>query len=173
MKDIQAIIDQLKSDWSTPRVPRHIAEIPTLPAICVFSPFRCFIPYEFPFDVPESLRTFWDITEKAHLFKEFTYGQWGLEIKSPYEALHFHAEEIKNGYRKDDFRPGEFIFGRFIGDCDLLFISCAPDETHGNVMVALSIEPRRMWPVVASDFSEFLFNYSKYEGDMYWQYGKK
>jgi hypothetical protein len=171
MKEIKAIIEQLKSDWSYPKIAHHNGNPTSLPLICEFSPFSCFIPYEFPFDVPESLRTFWGITEKAHLFKDFTYGQWGLEIKSPYEAVHFTKKIIKDP--ECMVKGNELIFGHFLGDSDFLFISCADDETYGNITVALPMEYRDKWPVIATDFSDFLFNYLKFEGDMYWQYGKK
>jgi hypothetical protein len=111
---------------------------------------------------PEGIKEFWSLCENAILFRDAEYGQWGLEIFSPDEAL--HQTKLNKQIRMRDFDGGDTIIGRFIGDSDLLVL--ASDE---KVIVALPIDRRTDWPIVADNFSDFLEKYVNAQGEKYWE----
>ena len=120
---------------------------------------------------PPDLLTFWTVTESATLFLDSTYGQWGLHIFEPNEAVErttVFAEE-----RRRDFWKGDLVLGRFLGDSDLLVVRCSDDEADsGKVLVALPLDPRNDWYNVANSFAEFLEKYIAAKGDKFWENGK-
>lgn len=117
---------------------------------------------------PPDLLTFWTVAESARLFLDSTYGQWGLHLLEPSEAVEMtriFAEE-----RRREFCKGDLVVGRFLGDSDLLIVRCSEDEADfGKVLVAVPLDPRNDWYNVANSFAEFLENYIAAKGDKFWE----
>ncbi len=69
----------------------------------------------------------------------------------------------------NDCISGDVFVGKFIGDQDRLLVRCKSDQPDfGQVLVALPIDPRPLWPVVAESLGEFLMKYVEASGDKYW-----
>lgn len=117
--------------------------------------------------LPSDLRAFWDDIGGARLFIDAEYGQWGLTLWSPTEVALRSPEEV--ALRPRDCRPGDLFIGKFVGDQELLLIRCARyEQDFGQVEVALEIDPRPAWPVVADSFGDFLVKYVHASGDKFW-----
>jgi len=117
---------------------------------------------------PSDLLSFWTVTEYATLFLDSTYGQWGLQILDPNQAV--ERTKIFAKERKRDFSEGDLIVGRFLGDSDLLIVRCSDDESDfGKVLVALPLDPRSDWYNVADSFADFLEKYIAAKGDKFWE----
>ena len=114
------------------------------------------------------LHDFWTIAGSAELFEDTTYGQWGLHILTPGAAQKLTAEQLVD--RERDFRRTDLVVGRFHGDSDLLVMDGATLKGSACVWrVALPLDARADWPIVASSFSKFLERYIEAEGDKYWE----
>ncbi len=110
---------------------------------------------------------FWTYAKSGDLFKDITYGQWGLHIFSLEDALARTLKEREN--RPADFDCYDIIIGSFYGDLDLLVIDCSSgSDSYGKVLVALPLDKRADWPVVANNFTEFLNVYVEKEGGKFW-----
>jgi hypothetical protein len=168
---IESLLEKLKLEWSEPKfnavgAPYNLA----LTAICRFSdrPASVAQMQQISGRIPDDLKEFWQIAQWAELFKDEAYGQWGLHVLSPLEALNESSAQRKR--RPDQRRKGDLIIGRFFGDLDLLLVRLdekAPD--YNAVLVADSIYSRGDWPTVASSFEEFLTLYVVAEGEKYWE----
>lgn len=145
---IKDIIDKLKEDWSIPRAPTPLHS----KLVCEFfgggKPVNVIHPA-----VSRDLKEFWLIADRAILFKDTEYGQWGLEVLTPHDAIEVTREVLTE--RPKEFLATDLVIGRFWGDSDLLFIS-GDEKKYGMVGVALPIDKRKDWFWVASDFSSFL-----------------
>jgi hypothetical protein len=117
--------------------------------------------------IPPDLGTFWDCAGGARLFVDAEYGQWGLALWSAADVkTHSPAELAK---RPNDCISGDVFVGKFIGDQDRLLVRCKSGQPDfGQVFVALPIDPRALWPVVAESLGEFLMKYVEASGDKYW-----
>ena len=164
---IKDIINTLQKEWDRPKRANHLGELTEVKLCCEFSNKGIKTEKEIILEIPESLKEFWSYSENATLFKDSEFGQWGLEIFSPKNAIAYTKEEKEN--RPKDFISGDLIIGRFLGDSDLLVISCDRSKNFGEIIIALPIDPRSEWPRIASDFGEFLERYSKEEGAKYWE----
>ncbi len=160
----------LKEKWGeTPKQANHRGMRTDFHFICEFKEPGVSLK-SLPFDLPEDLEKFWSICETAVLFKDIEYGQWGLEIFSPEKAIVIDRSE--KGGRPNDYRESDLIIGSFLGDSDLLIISCdKKSKSFGKVFISLPLDNRGDWPNVANSFSEFLEKYSLDEGDKYWEVG--
>jgi hypothetical protein len=58
------------------------------------------------------------------------FGQWGLEFVDP-AASDRHSAEFKHS-RLRDFKHGDRVIERFLGDSDLLLIRCDPSAFLGH-----------------------------------------
>src|SRR5712664_3927442 len=116
--------------------------------------------------IPPDLGTFWDCAGGARLFVDAEYGQWGLALWSAADVkTHSPAELAK---RPNDCISGDVFVGKFIGDQDRLLVRCKSGQpAFGQVFVALPIDPRALWPVVAESLGEFLMKYVEASGDKY------
>lgn len=120
--------------------------------------------------IPASLGEFWSIARMARPFEDQEYGQWGLELIPPEESA--RATNRFRARRPRDFRKGDLIVGRFIGDLELLVVRCNPlAGDFGHVLVALPLDPRQEWYTAAESFAAFLDRYARAGGDKYWTEG--
>ncbi len=117
-------------------------------------------------NIPNDLRLFWQLVDKAVLFLDTDYGQWGLRIFSYSEALKESFLEKRN--RSNDYIASDLVIGEFIGDLDKLVIDCS-QANFGRVFVSLPIDSRRDWHIVASSFQEFLNLYIEGRGEKFWE----
>lgn len=156
-------IQTLKTNWQTPKYAQHKGVKTAFPLACTF--YSGTPATAIPTSLPTDLREFWQISTQATLFKDVMYGQWGLEILTYSEALHITQEEKME--RPDDYNSQDLVIGRFIGDAELLVIS--PNENGWQILVALPIDHRADWQVIAHSFAEFLEKYVAHEGDKYWE----
>lgn len=118
--------------------------------------------------MPADVIAFWRVAHSARLFEDSMYGQWGLEILPPREAK--SATDAYVTQRRKDYRTGDVVLGRFLGDSDLLILRADPSAgDFGHVLVALPIDRRAQWYRVADSFEAFLDAYARAEGDKYWE----
>jgi len=121
-----------------------------------------------PYECPSDLREFWREAQTARLFEDREYGQWGIELFEPKQAI-----EVTNHFRTEyerDFVEGDLVVGRFLGDSEMLMIRCDPAAVaFGSVVVTLPLDPRIDWYYVAESFAEFLKRYAKSGGDKFWE----
>jgi len=118
--------------------------------------------------IPDDVRAFWLIARSASLFKDQQYGQWGIEILDPQGAIEETNRQILS--RPQDFHAQDLVLATFLGDSDLLVISCEAGRAEfGSVLVARPLDPRQDWPLVAVSFADFLERVVGAEGDKYWE----
>lgn len=120
----------------------------------------------FSFELPEDLCEWWNEIEFAELFKDIDYGQSGLKILSEAESCKITKKCIAE--RPLDFAKNDVVIGSFIGDLDLLVISCEY-ESFGNISVSDPIDKKKDWYKVSSSFTEFLDLYLQEEGEKFWE----
>lgn len=120
----------------------------------------------FPFEIPEELNQWWQRIYSAELFKDIDYGQWGLILLSESSSEILTKECLRE--RPDDFYEKDIVIGSFLGDSDLLVISCEK-ETFGNIIIAEPIDKRKDWITVSTSFADFLRDYISKEGEKYWE----
>jgi hypothetical protein len=170
MSRLAGLLEELRGDWSRPRQALHRGRSNPFLLSCELNhaPASQAELAALPTWVSSDVRDFWAVTRQATLFRDTQYGQWGVEILSPADA--FTETRRFRRERAQDFRSGDLVIGRFFGDSDLLIVRC--NETRadvGSVCVALPIDPRDEWPIVASSFTEFLERLIATEGDKYWE----
>ena len=167
---IDAVIQLIREQGSTLAKPVEVEGMPPMTFACSLSS-RSATEVELlalPFECPVDLREFWAEVASARLFVDQEYGQWGLEISDPTQS-----EELTNRFReerKSDYRRGDLVVGRFLGDSDLLLVRCDPETSDfGSVLIALPLDPRVDWDSAAGAFSEFLENYVTSGGEKFWR----
>lgn len=168
MSAINELIYELKTRWGQPTVAVHRGERCPFLLTCNFASTPAEELTRLPIKIPDELREFWSTAREATLFKDQQYGQWGLEILAPTEALNETRRQVVA--RARDFQISDLVIGRFFGDSDLVIVAC--DESRpdfGAVTIALPIDKREAWPVVATTFKEFLEKLLEAEGDKYWE----
>lgn len=163
-------IRALQKNWLQPRQAVHHGEICPLMLACSFSEEAATIDEanSLALTLPEHVLEFWRVAAWGRLFEDRQYGQWGLQILGPAEALEETRQHRKQ--RPREFVDGDLIVGRFLGDSDMLVVRCgrsAPD--FGKVLVATPLDPRREWYTVGSSFHEFLEQYVTASGEKYWE----
>lgn len=169
-KSINEIITFLKEKWCRPRSVLHQGKKCPFDLLCTFS--EDFVSSEeiaihglFPSD---DLLEFWKICNKARLFEDKLYGQWGLELLSP-EEVSRETSDLKNE-RPDDYVNGDLIIGKFIGDSDLLLMRCDPaTEDFGLLLIVSPIDKRSEWYHLLTTLADFLLKYSMGQGKKYWE----
>jgi len=160
----------LKEHWSKPKEVVHRGERCLVPLVCSLAPRGVDAPtfHRLPIVVPDGIREFWRVTKTAALFKDEKYGQWGVEVLDPESALIKTQEQLRN--RPRDFSSADLVVARFFGDSDLVVVNCDPAQADfGSVTIALPIDRRPDWPVVAKSFTGFLESMIGAEGDKYWE----
>lgn len=171
MTAIGELMQQLQLDWSVPRAARHGGRLVPVPLTCTFS-----LPATetelsvatWATSVPQPLRDFWLTGNGASLFEDLEYGQWGLRVLSISEALEKTIRFTTD--RSEDCRQGDVVIGSFLGDSDQLLIRCDPSNgDYGCVLIALPLDERSEWDLVAPSFEAFLIAYTDAHGDKFWR----
>jgi hypothetical protein len=109
-----------------------------------------------------AIREIWRHWRTVSLYKDPVYGQWGLRVLSPSEAV--QRTEAASSTRPTDFFPGDFVVAEFFGDSDLLVLNA-----EGEVLLASPLDERRDWQLVAPSLEQFLIAYGEALGDKYWE----
>ncbi|PWU21324.1 MAG: hypothetical protein C5B50_01980 [Verrucomicrobia bacterium] len=171
MSRVGDTISRLREMWAEPREATHRGRKCPFLLACRFAPEAAQTKSMLQVQIPEDLQEFWEITRAATLFKDERYGQWGVEVLEPAQALIESSNQTKA--RPRDFRPSDLVVGRFLGDSDLLLLDCnLAKQASGAVIVALPLDKRSDWPAVASSFAEFLDRLAETQGDKYWEVRK-
>ena len=163
MKDINSIIDKMKEQWTLPRKAIHRGNVCPFLLNCIFYNRACEVDVSGSLNNIPQLFDFWSVYDGADLFKDSQYGQWGVRIFTPNEAIEITNKQKKE--RVQEFLSSDFIFGCFLGDSDLLMI----DKNSGVISVVLPIDKRSEWYKVADSFGEFLDKLLSSQGDKYWE----
>lgn len=167
-KDIKRLIDAIQAIG--------IIDFPDAP---LPFPLRCEVLPPAPWDreaierslgvtLPPDLDYLWTEASSLRLFEDVTYGQWGLIMWPPEQAIREQKQRISA--RSKEFRQGDLIVGEFLGDSDLVVMRCDPTEPDfGYVMIALPIDPRSEWYVVADSLGVFLSKFLESRFYKYWE----
>ena len=85
MSRIEELLQELRREWSQPREAVHRGEPSPFPLACSFEPpvLNEVEIESLPVRVSRDLRDFWRVAQRAELFKDQQYGQWGIEVLSP------------------------------------------------------------------------------------------
>jgi hypothetical protein len=170
MSDIMTIIEGIKEKWAVPKYAlSKEGQLGEFLLCCSFFPAT---PSEVVSDsqliIPNDLQKFWVSFDHAELFRDITYGQWGLDILSREVALCCTKEQIE--CRPCDFLITDLIIGQFRGDSDMLMINCNSQvNNYGQITVVTPLDKRHDWVVVANNFTDFLKLYAQYNGDKFWE----
>lgn len=117
-------------------------------------------------DAPvDDLAMLWNVCNSAKLFLDVDYGQWGLAILSEIDSRSRTMEYEQS--RSEDARPGDAVFGEFLGDSDLLIYARGESGT-GRVLVCLPLDPRSDWYPVGDSIEDFLQKYLDNFGKKFW-----
>lgn len=117
--------------------------------------------------LPGSIKELWSGAHSIRLFEDVTYGQWGLSVLSPDDAI--VSTQLQTASRKSESRPGDLVVGTFIGDSDVLLLRCDEKaEDYGTIVVSLPIYSRSDWPVVGRSLEQFLLDYIACSGEKFW-----
>lgn len=160
---LAAIIDSIRADWSSPRAAMHPqGECPfLLRSTFVQNSFSTRREGLFP-NTPEQLLSFWKLYASASLFKDERFGQWGIELLGAEDA---YVQTVRLAHERPlESREGDVVFGRFLGDSELLVM-----EMHGAVLVCMPLDERRGWPKVAGSLWQFLSRLFHAQGAKYWE----
>jgi hypothetical protein len=168
-------ITKLCRDWSEARPAMHQGTTTEMTFACSMTPEGA-AEYEIAqvrarlsdVDVPGDLATLWSQIRSARLFVDVEWGQWGLELLGPSEAIR-ETEEMRRDWSSDTMR-GDLVVGRFLGDLDRLVVRCdrgSPD--YGKILVALPLDHRNDWYAVTDSLASFVDIYAKSEGDKFWE----
>ena len=169
MTDISALVAELRATWGTPTAAFHRGDPCPFLLQCKFSePPPIGMGGEL-IGLPKSndMRQFWTLARNALLFRDVEYGQWGLQVLSPEEALFTTENQRKS--RPHEFAPTDLVIGKFLGDSDLLVLNCEKGAHAEEVFVALPLDSRNDWPVVGKSFGDFLQKLLMNQGDKYWE----
>lgn len=164
---IKSIVEKIRNGWSNPKYGFHHGRTTPFKMKCFFEESKMNLGNEFAFIIPNDLRDFWINYNSAILFQDIEFGQWGLHIFSPFDALNTTIKEKKS--RPNDFSENDLVIGEFLGDSDLLVISCDTQNKYGQIKIALPIDPNGEWYTAANSFSEFIDKYSQVDGAKYWE----
>ena len=118
--------------------------------------------------LPDELRSLWLEVARARLFEDETFGQWGLVLLGPEEAV--SATRKTHERRPEQYRSGDLMVGEFLGDSELLVVRCdARASDFGSVIVAAPIDRRHDWSTVATGIESFIRTFIDQRGQKFWQ----
>ena len=166
MNEVSRLINQIRDIWKKPKQGIHQGEKTYFNLSCTLSEESEVISDDYLFNIPQDLKSFWSYTREATLFLDEKYGQWGLKILSPSDALLYTNEEKQ--MRPDEYERSELVIGSFIGDADKLVVDCSL-KNSGKITISSPLDPSKDWPVVASSFLIFLNNYVESDGEKFWE----
>jgi len=160
---IEEIVANLRRDWSTARTAWHHGERCPFVLRCTFTPSAsCLSEDQRLQDMPHTLIEMWRSFETARLFEDEAFGQWGIELLSPVGVM--DQTRSFNNERPVDVRPGDVVFGRFLGDTELLLMS-----GDGRIHVVRPLDERSHWSAIANSLEEFLELVIEAQGAKYWE----
>ncbi|NHV29591.1 hypothetical protein [Burkholderia sp. D-99] len=163
MRNLDAVIEEMKVDWSAARKAIHFSrECPFLLRSCFSDGVASDVVIDGIPDSAHELMQFWIVSERADLFKDDECAQWGVEIFSPQKAVDETGKKRK--IRGREFVDGDIVFARFYGDSDLLLM-----DFTGSVYVSLPLDNRCDWPRVADSLGDFLERLTSAQGAKYWE----
>lgn len=120
-------------------------------------------------DIPADLIELWSQFEQIRLFEDFEYGQWGLLLWGEEEALRNQGAERGLLINREEYKVGDVIVGKFLGDQDRVLVRCDPTtKDYGAVEIVLPIDKRADWPQSWPSLSDFLVSYIGHNGEKYW-----
>ena len=170
---MSAILDSLtrmNEGWAIPRPATHDGQLTVFRLRCSVG-FRVH-PTVLNATVPQELGEFWQYVTAARLFEDVEYGQWGLVLLDPDQAV--TMTEVFKHDRSEQHVPGDLVVGRFLGDQDLLLVRCDPGAgDFGRVLVMLPLDARSSWFRPAPNLTAFLEEYERAEGAKYWERGSR
>jgi hypothetical protein len=165
MKSIAELVDLIAA-WGSAREALHRGEKCPFLLSCRPAPAPKNVVSDL--NVGSDLRAFWLASDGADIFKDETYGQWGLRVLPPAEIKDSTCRERIRS--PNDVYESDFVVGEFYGDSDQLLIDASKaDQGEFPVVVKLPIDGRNAWPRVAESFGEFLERYVAAEGDKFWE----
>lgn len=165
-------LEQLARDWAIPRFARHGTSTTPFRLSCSLAagPAPQTDIAGLSVDVPRELESFWRAHRAARLFEDVQFGQWGLELLGPGDAV--RATQTLLAARPRDYRAGDLVIGRFLGDSDCLMVRAdRSTQDYGSVQVVLPLDPRAEWYRVSPDLDSFLRNYFAAQGAKFWEAG--
>lgn len=116
---------------------------------------------KFPILIPNDLKSFYQRIGYAELFVDGMYGQSGIRIFNPYQAL--QATEIMKNEEGIELLKDELIIGNFIGDTDRILLS------NNMITILLPIYTRQDWLHTCLTFDRFLEKVIVNKGEKYWE----
>jgi hypothetical protein len=167
---ISELIEETSKAWAEPKRAVHRGEPCPFLLACAFDkrPADLSGLEKLHWSIPGDIREFWSEAQAGTLFKDVEYGQWGTEILTPADAL--QETETQSRMRPRDYRTGDLVLGRFLGDQDLLVLRCdESQQDFASVYIALPLDSRSEWPQVACSFCEFLQRLMVAQGDKFWE----
>ena len=169
MHDMQVIMDRIRRDSSGVESPAEEGkESPGTTLKHIIDQSGVTLNADYPFQVPLEVKDFWSDARSAILFLDCEFGQWGLKILTPEDALKTTRQVLRE--RPQDLTAFDLVIAEFIGDSDLLIINCNTSSVdYGCVLVADPIYERSQWIVAAKDFLEFLNEFMEHSGEKYWE----
>jgi hypothetical protein len=117
--------------------------------------------------IPFEMEQLWTEASHLELYKDETYGQWGIIIWDAERVL--TRQEYVKSSRLHDFLSGDLAIGEFRGDSDIILIRCDPTQPDfGVIIIADPIMRREYWATAAECLSMFLHQLRESDGDKYW-----
>ena len=163
---IQTVVERARCEppWEPPDAP-----LPGALVCAVRAPVSWHkqdIERAFGIKVPDEMVTLWDLCAGMLLYEDSEYGQSGLEVFAPVDAV-----KVNRKYRDDDERAfaGDLVFGRFLGDLELAIFRTDQTATDcGTIVIAAEIDRRPKWYTAARSLEEFLVRFMDAKGEKYW-----
>ncbi|MGZ4777074.1 MAG: hypothetical protein ACXVYW_17375 [Oryzihumus sp.] len=115
--------------------------------------------------LPDVLRELWAATREATLFEDSVYGQSGLRLLGPPDAVAATRRLYETGPVTGSELADVVVFGKFIGDQEGL----AVDRASGAVVLVPELPNVDEGVVVAQDLVEFLRTFREAGGRKYWE----
>src|SRR5271168_4078835 len=114
MSKITEIIGFLKEQWRAPREAVHRGKRCPFRLTCNFAGEPADTLEQIRLNLPEDVREFWLATRSATLFKDRQFGQWGIEVFDPDQALRETSRQVSA--RQRDFVSSDLVLARCFGD---------------------------------------------------------
>ena len=169
MRDLEETLGRLRRDFSEGKFVIHREKLTPFKLSCSF--FDCVdkrLLESKNGKLPDELLEFYSLSNGALLFEDKKFGQWGLELFSIDKLEKETAEYFES--RSADALHGDLVIGKFIGDSDLLVMTCDSSASdHNEIIVSGSIDPRNEWYRVSDGLHNFLSDYAKENGDKFWE----
>jgi hypothetical protein len=108
---IAKIIESLKEQWGDPREATQRGRRCPFLLACRFANEAADTLEQIPLNLPDDIREFWLAARSATLFKDRQFGQWGLDVLDPDQALRETSRQATA--RPRDFTSSDLVFARF------------------------------------------------------------